>query len=63
MRYPAPGAADRAARREASRLAATAAWVLALAGSALAQLPREDVIDVPAIGDGLCVSNLFQSDA
>ena len=25
------------------------------------QLPREDVIDVPAIGDGLCVSNLFQS--
>lgn len=27
-----------------------------------AQLPREDVIDVPAIGDGLCLSNLFQSN-
>ena len=24
-------------------------------------LPREDVIDVPAISEGLCVSNLFQS--
>lgn len=26
------------------------------------RLPREDVVDVPAIGDGLCVSNLFQSN-
>ena len=26
------------------------------------QMPREDVIDVPAIGDGLCVSNVFQSN-
>lgn len=25
-------------------------------------MPREDVIDVPAIGKGLCVSNLFQSN-
>ena len=25
-------------------------------------MPREDVIDVPAIGDGLCVHNLFQSN-
>ena len=25
------------------------------------QMPREDVIDVPAISPGLCVSNLFQS--
>ena len=25
-------------------------------------MPREDVIDVPAIGDGLCVSNLFQTN-
>lgn len=25
------------------------------------QMPREDVIDQPAIGEGLCVSNLFQS--
>ena len=30
---------------------------------ALAQpMPREDVIDVPAIGEGLCVSNVFQSN-
>lgn len=36
-----------------------------LAGSALAQkqkLPKQDVVDVPAIGDGLCVSNVFQSN-
>ncbi len=26
------------------------------------RMPREDVIDVPAIGEGLCVSNLFQSN-
>ena len=26
------------------------------------QMPREDVVDVPAIGDGLCVSNLFQTN-
>lgn len=26
------------------------------------KMPREDVIDVPAIGDGLCVSNLFQTN-
>ncbi|MBI1336597.1 MAG: hypothetical protein GC164_06510 [Phycisphaera sp.] len=25
-------------------------------------LPREDVIDVPAVGQGLCVSNLFQTN-
>ena len=25
-------------------------------------MPREDVVDVPAIGKGLCVSNLFQSN-
>lgn len=25
-------------------------------------MPREDVIDVPAIGEGLCVSNVFQSN-
>ena len=25
-------------------------------------MPREDVIDVPAIGEGLCVSNVFQAD-
>jgi sialate O-acetylesterase len=26
------------------------------------RLPREDVIDVPAVGSGLCVSNLFQTN-
>ena len=26
------------------------------------KMPREDVVDVPAIGEGLCVSNLFQTN-
>lgn len=26
------------------------------------RMPKEDVIDVPAMGEGLCVSNLFQSN-
>jgi len=26
------------------------------------QMPREDVVEVQAIGEGLCVSNVFQSD-
>jgi sialate O-acetylesterase len=26
------------------------------------ELPREDVVDVPAIGNGLCVSNVFQTN-
>ncbi len=26
------------------------------------QMPREDVVEFPAIGDGLCLSNLFQSN-
>ncbi|QDT03772.1 hypothetical protein K227x_21570 [Rubripirellula lacrimiformis] len=26
------------------------------------QMPKQDVIDVPAIGEGLCVSNVFQSN-
>lgn len=25
-------------------------------------MPREDVVDIPAIGEGLCVSNLFQTN-
>ncbi|MEI7946829.1 MAG: hypothetical protein WCJ02_09030 [bacterium] len=37
-----------------------------IAGTALAApqkpMPKEDVIDVPAIGQGLCVHNLFQSN-
>ena len=27
-----------------------------------AQMPKEDVIDIPAVGKGLCVSNLFQTN-
>ena len=27
-----------------------------------AKMPKEDVIDVPAIGEGLCVHNAFQSN-
>ena len=27
-----------------------------------AKMPRENVVDVPAIGEGLCVSNVFQSN-
>ena len=30
-------------------------------GVALPQMPKEDVVEVPAIGQGLCVSNLFQT--
>ena len=26
------------------------------------KLPREDVVEVPAIGKGLCVSNVFQAN-
>ena len=44
-------------------------WILAavaclgaLAVPGRAQLPKEDVIDVPAIAEGLCVSNLFQTN-
>ena len=42
--------------------------LLLLVGAAFAQspgrkqLPRQDVVDVPAIGEGLCVSNVFQSN-
>lgn len=30
--------------------------------SASAQMPKEDVVDVPAVAEGLCVSNLFQTN-
>lgn len=41
----------------------TLAAVCGASGSrACAQLPREDVIDVPAVGEGLSVHNLFQSN-
>ena len=39
------------------------AGLLGLAGLALgAEMPQEDVVDVPVIGKGLCVSNAFQSN-
>ena len=28
----------------------------------MAKMPKEDVIDIPAVGDGLCVSNVFQTN-
>jgi sialate O-acetylesterase len=37
------------------------AWT-ALHGQGIPRnLPKEDVVQVPAIGEGLCVSNVFQS--
>ena len=39
-------------------LACLPCWV----GSLSAQMPKEDVVDVPAVADGLCVSNVFQSN-
>jgi len=36
--------------------------VASLAASAEKKMPREDVIDVPAVGKGLCVHNLFQTN-
>ena len=36
--------------------------LLAASFATAQKMPREDVVDVPAISDGLCVSNLFQSN-
>jgi sialate O-acetylesterase len=36
--------------------------LLSVPASAQRRLPREDVVEVPAIGQGLCLSNLFQSN-
>ena len=36
--------------------------VVAFPAHSQEKMPREDVIDVPAIGEGLCVSNVFQSN-
>jgi sialate O-acetylesterase len=41
---------------------ATLACLGSLAAFGHAQMPRENVIEVPAIEEGLCVSNLFQSN-
>jgi len=43
------------------RKIAWAGVLLLAAGSPALSMPREDVIDVPAMGEGLCVHNLFQS--
>jgi len=41
-----------------------AGWIQtgALAQVRKEQMAKEDVVDVPAIHDGLCVSNLFQTN-
>ncbi|MBN2451290.1 MAG: hypothetical protein JXR77_12935 [Lentisphaeria bacterium] len=36
-------------------------WGTASVQHSLAQMPRADVVEVPAVGEGLCVSNVFQS--
>ena len=44
------------------RALAALALATALATPAGAQLPRRDVVAVPALAEGLCVSNLFQTN-
>lgn len=48
--------------RGARWLLLTVACLGGLAVPARAQMPKEDVVEVPAIAEGLCVSNLFQSN-
>ena len=54
--------------RSSDRLLRRLAILVAFAscvGLAIGQkkdIPREDVVEVPAIGEGLCVHNLFQSN-
>ena len=43
-------------------LLALLAGGIANAADARKAMPREDVVEVPAVGDGLCVSNAFQSN-
>lgn len=38
------------------------ACAIAAPAPAQQQMPKADVVDVPAVGDGLCVHNLFQSN-
>ncbi len=45
-----------------SLLLALFAGEFVLSQESTKKMPREDVIDVPAIGAGLCVSNVFQSN-
>ncbi|MHC4743583.1 MAG: hypothetical protein ACYS8Z_16840, partial [Planctomycetota bacterium] len=39
-----------------------AAVLTGLAGAAEKAMPKADVVDVPAVGKGLCVSNIFQTN-
>ena len=43
-------------------LAASLAFAFLHTANAAQPLPREDVIDFPVIGEGLCVSNVFQTN-
>ncbi|MCB9881130.1 MAG: hypothetical protein H6834_05010 [Planctomycetes bacterium] len=52
----------RHALRDAWRGTITFALTLWCTVPLTAQMPKEDVIEVPAIGKGLCVSNLFQTN-
>lgn len=65
---PAAARRHRATCRKSTVLtrALTSVFLLAAAAmplvSAKEKMPKEDVIDIPAISQGLCVSNLFQSN-
>ena len=57
----------RQAKKQFTMLRSSLSWLLLLVlfyqGTLVAQqMPRENVVDVPAIGAGLCVSNVFQSN-
>ncbi len=49
------------------RLSVFVLWIVIISGCLVLpvsaqRMPREDVVDVSAIGEGLCVSNLFQAN-
>ncbi len=48
--------------RALTGMALAALSAVGFAYPAAQEMPREDVVDVPAMTDGLCVSNLFQSN-
>lgn len=48
--------------RRGMRLGLLLLCAVSVADSASAQMPKGDVVDVPAVAEGLCVSNLFQSN-
>jgi len=45
-----------------SVLLLTASPVIVAGAAAKKPMPKEDVVEVPAVGEGLCVANLFQSN-